>query len=115
MSTSLLEKKCLPCSGETPPLKNYEIEELKKQLDQRWKVEGFKLACSFPFDNFLKPMRFAKRVADIAEEQQHHPDLIVRWGELKIDLWTHAINGLSEADFILAAKIDKAALEESIK
>jgi|SRR5271156_6404005 len=115
MSTSLSEKKCLPCSGETPPLKDREVEELRQQLDQRWKVEGQKLSCSFQFDNFLKPMRFAKRVADIAEDQQHHPDLMVRWGELRIDLWTHAINGLSESDFILAAKIDKAALEDGLK
>jgi 4a-hydroxytetrahydrobiopterin dehydratase len=112
---SLAEKKCLPCTGKTPALDEKEIAALSGELEPQWHVlNGKKLSRSFQFDNFLKPMRFAKLLADIAEEQQHHPDLIIRWGELKIELWTHAINGLSEADFILAAKFDQCAREYGV-
>jgi 4a-hydroxytetrahydrobiopterin dehydratase len=109
---ALAEKKCVPCTGKTPPLDEKEITALSQELDPQWLVlNGKKLTRSFQFDNFLKPMRLAKVLADIAEDQQHHPDLIIRWGELKVELWTHAINGLSEADFILAAKFDRGARE----
>ena len=105
---SLASKKCVPCSGSTPALTANEVNGLLPQLRPSWQVQdGTKLIRTFKFDNFLKPMRLAKAFADIAEEQQHHPDLIIRWGELNVELWTHAINGLSEADFILAAKFDQ--------
>ncbi|HEY9758079.1 MAG TPA: 4a-hydroxytetrahydrobiopterin dehydratase [Oculatellaceae cyanobacterium] len=108
---ALAEKKCVPCSGSTPALKGDEIAPLIEQLDADWKVQGTKLQRAFKFDNFLKPMRLAKAFADIAEQQQHHPDLTIRWGELVVEIWTHAINGLSEADFVLAAKYDKCLRE----
>lgn len=112
---SLAEKKCVPCTGKTPVLEEKEVERLLRELEPQWQIEnGKKLSRSYHFDNFLKPMRLAKVLADIAEEQQHHPDLVIRWGELKIDLWTHAINGLSEADFILAAKFDQGAREYGV-
>jgi 4a-hydroxytetrahydrobiopterin dehydratase len=109
---ALAEKKCVPCTGKTPTLDEKEIASLSRELDPQWHVlNGKKLSRTFQFDNFLRPMRLAKVLADIAEDQQHHPDLIIRWGELKVELWTHAINGLSEADFILAARFDRGASE----
>jgi 4a-hydroxytetrahydrobiopterin dehydratase len=107
---SLAEKKCVPCTGGVPALTRNEIAPLLKELNN-WTVENDKkLIRSFKFDNFAKPMRLAKKIAEIAEHEQHHPDLLVRWGELKVDLWTHKIDGLTESDFILAAKIDRCAL-----
>ena len=104
---ALAEKKCVPGSGNTPVLKADEITSLLSQLDADWQVvNGTKLVRTFDYDNFLKPMRLAKALADIADEQKHHPDLIIRWGSLRVELWTHTVKGLSEADFILAAKFD---------
>jgi 4a-hydroxytetrahydrobiopterin dehydratase len=106
---NLVEKKCIPCSGGVPALTRKEFAPLLQELDD-WTVENDKkLVRSFQFDNFAKPMELAKKIADIAEHEQHHPDLLVRWGELKVELWTHKIDGLTESDFILAAKIDRCA------
>lgn len=105
----LAEKTCLPCRGGVPPLSRQQFESMLSELDD-WEVkEDKRLEKSFKFDDFAKPMRLANAVAEIAEHEGHHPDLLVRWGELKIELWTHKIDGLTESDFILAAKIDRAS------
>ncbi|HEY9784093.1 MAG TPA: 4a-hydroxytetrahydrobiopterin dehydratase [Candidatus Obscuribacterales bacterium] len=105
----LADRKCEPCRGGVPPLSEEDCGPLLAQLDG-WTVEdGKRLVKSFRFKNFLGPMALAKRIADVAEREDHHPDLLVRWGELKVTLWTHKIDGLSENDFVLAAKIDRAA------
>ncbi len=105
---TLSEKKCIPCNGNTPALDKTTITRLLEELDDRWQAQdSSKLVASFKFDNFLKPMRLAKAFADIAEQESHHPDLLIRWGELEVHIWTHAIKGLSEADFVLASKFDK--------
>lgn len=104
---SLSSRKCKPCSGETPRLTSAEIESYSGELKD-WKIEAEKkLRKSFKTKDFMSAMEKANAVAEIAEEEGHHPDLLVRWGELGIEIWTHAIDGLSEADFILAAKIDE--------
>jgi 4a-hydroxytetrahydrobiopterin dehydratase len=102
----LAERKCIPCRGGTPALTPTEYEPLLKQLSD-WDFVDQRLRKSFVFENFAQSMALANRIAEIAEEQNHHPDLLVRWGELRIDIWTHAADGLTESDFILAAKIDR--------
>jgi 4a-hydroxytetrahydrobiopterin dehydratase len=105
----LSEKKCVPCSGGVSALEADEIAKLKQELQSWQVVDNKKLVKSFKFDDFKKPMRLADKIAVVAEEEDHHPDLLVRWGELKIELWTHKVNGLTENDFIMAAKIDRCA------
>ena len=105
----LADKKCQPCRGGVPPLTQEEYQPLLKLL-QGWEVDaGKRLIRSFVFKDFAKPMALANDIAEIAETEGHHPDLIVRWGELKVIMWTHKIDGLTESDFVLAAKIDRAA------
>src|SRR5947207_7150917 len=107
MSIDLAEKKCVPCRGGVPPLSAAEIEPLMAQLDG-WNVEeNKKLTKSYPFKNFLEPVRFVNAITEVAETEGHHPDLYVRWGAVRVYLWTHKVDGLSESDFIMAAKIDK--------
>ncbi len=106
---SLAEKTCIPCSGATPKLSGEQIKTLCAELSG-WTVDDEKLVKSIKTKDFAKALQAANSVGSLAEEQGHHPDLVVRWGELKIELSTHAIGGLSEADFILAAKIDKLPL-----
>jgi 4a-hydroxytetrahydrobiopterin dehydratase len=106
---SLTEKKCIPCSGGTPPLTASERETLIKQLSG-WEIETEKkLVKSFSFKDFSEPMKLANKIWAVAELEGHHPDLFVCWGKLKVEIWTHAVGGLTESDFILAAKIDQAA------
>jgi len=107
MATSLADKRCTPCEGGTPPLTAEQVKPLLAQLDG-WKVEeGKKLTKSFRFDNFVQAVDFVNAITPVAETEGHHPDLYVRWGEVRVYLWTHAIDGLSENDFILASKIDR--------
>jgi 4a-hydroxytetrahydrobiopterin dehydratase len=107
VAMSLAEKTCLPCRGGVPPMSREDFEPLLAEL-QGWQVvEDRKLFKSFSFKNFAGAMRLANEIAQVAEEQRHHPDLLVRWGELRVELWTHAADGLTESDFILAAKIDR--------
>jgi 4a-hydroxytetrahydrobiopterin dehydratase len=106
---SLAEKKCMPCRGGTPPLTPTQYEPLLKQLNDWEIIGGHHLSKTFLFENFAQSMALATRIAEIAEQQNHHPDLLVRWGELRVEIWTHAADGLTESDFILAAKIDRVA------
>lgn len=104
----LASKKCVPCEGGTPPLTAEEIRNLEGQISGDWKVvENKKIFREFSFVNFKHTMDFVNRVAEIAEEEGHHPVMHVYYGKVQIELWTHAIDGLSENDFILAAKIDR--------
>lgn len=104
---SLKEKKCKPCSGEEEPLKGDEIIVLCRQLKDGWEVvDDKKLRKNFLFDNFRKSMDFAVKIAEIAEEEDHHPDLCIHYSNVEVELSTHKIGGLSENDFILASRID---------
>jgi 4a-hydroxytetrahydrobiopterin dehydratase len=106
--TELSKKKCVPCEGGVPPLEADKINELKQQVNSDWQVlENKKIKRSFSFVNFKQTMDMVNKIADIAEAEGHHPDMYVSYGKVEVELWTHAINGLSENDFILAAKIDK--------
>ncbi|MFC2075206.1 4a-hydroxytetrahydrobiopterin dehydratase [Bdellovibrionota bacterium] len=102
----LAEKKCVPCQGGIPPLTPGEIKPLLDQLES-WEVEeGKKLKKTFKFKNFVEAMEFAKAITPVAEEEGHHPDLLVSYGKVTVYLWTHKIDGLTESDFFMAAKID---------
>jgi len=105
----LSEKKCVPCTGGVPPLTPEQIGKLNSELSGWELIDNKRITKSFKFNDFKAAMDLADRIAVIAEEEGHHPDLTVRWGELSIELWTHKINALTESDFILAAKIDEAA------
>ena len=111
MSDDLLNKKCLPCEGGVIPFDISEIHKYQKKVDG-WSVakddkEIYFLEKKFEFKNFLKSQRFVNEVGKISEIEGHHPDISFGWGYAKITITTHAIEGLSENDFILAAKIDK--------
>jgi 4a-hydroxytetrahydrobiopterin dehydratase len=103
----LKEKRCKPCEGGVPPLKPEEIRKYKSRLKNDWQIiENKKIHFSYKFRNFKEALDFANKVGQIAEEEQHHPDLHIYYGKLGIDLSTHAIKGLSENDFIIASKIE---------
>lgn len=105
---ALADKTCEPCRGGMPPLTREQFGPMLGEL-QGWSVEADDkhLKKSIKTRDFLESLDLANKIGVVAEEQGHHPDLLVRWGELNIELWTHKIDGLSEADFILAAKIDR--------
>ena len=102
----LTQKKCVPCEAGTPALKDREVNKFLKQISG-WELKDGHLFKKFKFKNFVEAMKFVNSVADIAEDEGHHPDFCVHYNEVEFEIWTHAINGLSENDFILAAKIDK--------
>lgn len=106
MTNALYTKKCIPCEGGVPPLSQDKVRIFLREIEE-WELnkEGH-LEKTFTFSNFKKTMAFANKVADIAEEQGHHPDLHIKWGSCSVEIWTHKIEGLTESDFILAAKID---------
>jgi 4a-hydroxytetrahydrobiopterin dehydratase len=107
MECSLADNKCVPCRGGVPALTPEEIAPLMAQL-QGWQLEeNKKLIKSYPFKNFVEAMAFANAITPVAEEEGHHPDLYVRWGEVRVYLWTHKIDGLTSSDFYMAAKIDR--------
>jgi 4a-hydroxytetrahydrobiopterin dehydratase len=106
----LYEKKCIPCRGDIPAFTREQIDEYLKYLVD-WKVlinekKAFYLTRVYKFSDFEKSLSFIKNVSNIAEEENHHPDLKFGWGYAEINIFTHAINGLSISDFILASKID---------
>jgi 4a-hydroxytetrahydrobiopterin dehydratase len=104
----LTQKKCVACESDMPPLNKIEAEVLLKQVDG-WTLtdDAKKLTKRFTFKNFAHAMDFANKIAQIAENEGHHPDLEIGWGKVVVATTTHAIKGLSENDFILAAKIDQ--------
>ena len=110
MSTSgdLADKHCIPCRGGVPPLKG---EELRKYADQLsgWNViDEHHITKTFKFPDFKQALDFVNAAGAVAEEEGHHPDLLLAWGKVEVKTYTHKIDGLTESDFILAAKIDRA-------
>ena len=103
----LASRTCVPCRGGVPPLPEEEVRILLRELHADWRVvEGKRLEREFRFKNFRGAMSFAQAGGAIAEEQNHHPDLCLGWGYVRVSLLTHAIDGLHQNDFILAARID---------
>jgi 4a-hydroxytetrahydrobiopterin dehydratase len=103
----LADKQCVPCEKGAEPLQGEEIRKLSKELSPQWHVsQEHHLEREFTFDDFRQALDFVNEVGELAEEQGHHPDIYLSYGKVKIQLWTHKIDGLHENDFILAAKID---------
>ena len=109
----LASKSCVPCRGGVPPLSTSEAERLLRETPGWTLAEsGTRLRRAFAFRDFVEAMRFVNRVADVAEQQGHHPDIAIHWNRVDLTLWTHKIGGLHENDFILAARIQRL-LEEN--
>ena len=111
--TALSEKKCIPCEGGIPAFDTTQIHKYLKKVDG-WDVKNdeennYFLLKEFKFNNFLESQEFVNKVGEIAETENHHPDISFGWGYAKVKIFTHAIKGLAESDFILAAKIDKVS------
>ncbi len=108
--SDLSSRQCIPCRGGVPPLQGQEITKLLAELEGWGVVNQHHLKKRFNFTNFLEAQQFVNRVGNLSEEQGHHPDICFGWGYAEITVWTHKIDGLTESDFILAAKIDKLVL-----
>jgi 4a-hydroxytetrahydrobiopterin dehydratase len=107
MGESLADKRCVPCRGGVPPLGAEETTRLLAQVEGWSAPESRRLTKTFKFANFATALDFVNRIGALAEEQGHHPDLHLSWGKVRVELWTHKIDGLTESDFVLAAKIDR--------
>ena len=105
--SELATRHCVPCRGGTPRLRGEEIVALRRQLHADWQVvDEHHLERTFRFPDFRQALAFTNRVGELAEAEDHHPDLHLAWGKVTMQVWTHKIGGLSENDFILAAKAD---------
>jgi 4a-hydroxytetrahydrobiopterin dehydratase len=103
----LVDESCIPCQGCVPPVVVHELNKLLKELGNGWTLnEADHLYKEYKFNNFTGPVVFANKIAEVAEREAHHPDLKIAWGICTVEIWTHKINGLTESDFILAAKIE---------
>lgn len=104
--SSLAGRQCVPCRGGVPPMGGQEIIEFLSEIDGWDVVEEHHLRKDFKFGDFREALEFVNRVGALAEREGHHPDISFGWGYARIEIWTHKIDGLTESDFILAAKID---------
>ena len=104
----LANRVCVPCQGGIPPIKGKKLKELQDQLGNGWNViNEHHLKKKWKFDDFESALNFTNKIGSLAEDQGHHPDIYLAWGKVEIKMWTHKISGLTESDFILAAKIDR--------
>ncbi|MCB9678549.1 MAG: 4a-hydroxytetrahydrobiopterin dehydratase [Alphaproteobacteria bacterium] len=106
MSEDLSSKHCVPCRGGVPPMTSEQIAALLPELDGWQAVDDHHLTKTFPFPDFAQALAFVNRVGAVAEDEGHHPDILLRWGSARVDIWTHKIDGLTYSDFVLAAKCD---------
>jgi 4a-hydroxytetrahydrobiopterin dehydratase len=104
-SDDLTQKRCVPCEGGIPPLNDAQIQEFLPKVPG-WQVRDLRLTRRFEHEDFLGSMAFVQKLATLAEAEGHHPDFCVHYQRVDVSIWTHAINGLSDNDFILAAKIN---------
>lgn len=109
MSDDLANRSCVPCRGGVLPLDRPQVSALLELLGNGWHdVDCHHLEKEFHFKDFKEALAFTNRVGAVAEEQNHHPDILTAWGKVTVRIWTHTANGLTENDFILAAKVDRA-------
>jgi 4a-hydroxytetrahydrobiopterin dehydratase len=105
---ALAEKECVPCKGGVAPLKGEDLSRLAGELRTGWQVvDEHHLEKEFKFKDFREALKFTNKVGELAEAQGHHPDIYLAWGKVRLTLWTHKIDGLTESDFVMAAKIDR--------
>lgn len=104
--SELAGKSCVPCAGGVPALEGAELEALAGQVEGWAVVEGHHLERTFTFPDFVGALAFVNEVGAVAEAEFHHPDIFLAWGKVRVQIWTHKIDGLTESDFVLAAKID---------
>jgi 4a-hydroxytetrahydrobiopterin dehydratase len=109
----LAARSCIPCKGGVPPLKGEELKPLISQLEGWTVVDEHHLAKTYKFPDFVMALKFVNRVGEIAEKEWHHPDLYLAWGKVEVEIWTHKISGLTESDFVFAAKADQAYSTQS--
>ena len=103
----LASMECVPCKGGVPPLAGDELDQMMDRLGGGWQViDGHHLKKEYKFPDFRSALDFTNRVGELAEGQGHHPDIYLAWGKVEITVWTHKINGLTESDFVFAAKSD---------
>ena len=106
---ALVQRECAPCKGGVPPLAGDALHALHAQLDGGWELVGeHHLQKAYKFGDFAGALAFVNRVGDIAEAQNHHPDLYLSWGRVGVNIWTHKLDGLTESDFVFAAKTERA-------
>ncbi len=105
--SQLAEKRCIPCRGGIPPLTAEEIKPLLGQLEGWSVVDHHHLQKLVRFPDFQTALDFTNQVGAVAESEDHHPDIYLAWGKVELTLWTHKIDGLTESDFVMAAKIDR--------
>jgi len=107
MMSELANKECIPCQGGVPPLNGGELADLLDKLGGGWRVvDGHHLEKEYRFKDFRSALAFTNRIGELAEAQGHHPDIHLSWGRVKLSIWTHKINGLTESDFVFSAKAD---------
>lgn len=105
--SDLATKECVPCKGGMPPLRGKSLKALHAAVNNGWQlVRKHHLEKEYKFNDFREALDFTNRVGELAERQNHHPDIYLAWGKVKISIWTHKINGLTESDFFFAAKTD---------
>ena len=110
--SDLAKKECIPCKGGILPLREPEVSELLAELGEGWRVvEEHHLEKEYRFKDFRTALAFTNRVGELAEAQGHHPDIYLAWGKVRLVIWTHKINGLTESDFIFAAKADTVEVD----
>jgi 4a-hydroxytetrahydrobiopterin dehydratase len=107
MPEDLADRKCVPCTGATPALKGEALEKFRKEVPHWNVVSDHHLVREFRFPDFKQALAFVNQVGEIAEAEGHHPDILLAWGKAEITLWTHSVKGLTDSDFIVAAKIDR--------
>ncbi len=108
MKNELSKKHCVPSKKEMAPLKGDDLKTIHEQLNGDWTiVDEHHLEKKFIFRNFRQALAFTNQVGELAEAEGHHPDIYLAWGKVKLTIWTHTIDGLTESDFILAAKVEE--------
>lgn len=107
-TATLADKHCVPCKGGIPAIKGHALKELQQKISDQWQVvDGHHLEREFKFRNFREALTFTNKVGELSDEQDHHPTIQLSYGKVKVTYYTHAADGLTENDFIMAAKIDE--------